>query len=210
MALRDMLKSPTVYQLYQKLVGGTQMRSTCLSLLAPQAGERILDIGCGPAYYLDDMPQVDYHGFDTDAAYITHARARFGHRATFYCELFTAEHAARLGQFDGVFLMGLLHHLNDAECRATLALVAGCLKPEGRVIALDTTVHQAQNPLEHLIAVKDRGEYVRRPEQFEALARESFRAVEGSLTQERLIPSVYWTMSMRSPINAGPADPFRP
>jgi len=202
MALRDLLKSPLVYELYQHLAGGTRMRSSCLSLLAPKAGERILDIGCGPAYYLNDMPRVDYHGFDTDPAYIAHARARFGDRGTFYCETFTAEHAARLGAFDGVLLMGLLHHLDDEQCRSVLALVAGVLTPEGRVIALDTTVHDAQNPVERLIAVKDRGEYVRRPEQFEALAREAFGSVEGSLTKERFIPSVYWSMSMRAPRDA--------
>lgn len=199
MALADLLKSPQLYVAFQWLVGGTRMRSACIKQLAPKAGERILDIGCGPAYYLAEMPRIDYHGFDTDAAYIAHARARFGDRGTFYCETFTAEHARRLGKFDGVLMMGLLHHLDDEACRTVLALVASVLKPEGRAIALDTTVHDAQNPLEHLLAVKDRGEYVRRPEQFDVLAKQSFGSVEGSIGQEPFVPSVHWCMILRSP-----------
>ena len=199
MRLAQVLKSPLVYVTYQRLVGGTRMRSVCLAELAPKAGERILDIGCGPAYYVRDLPRVDYHGFDTDEVYIEHARKRFGQRGHFYCETFTAEHAARLGPFDGVLLMGLLHHLDDEACRALLDLIARSLKPEGRAIALDTTVHQEQNRLEHLIAVQDRGQFVRRPEAYVALARESFGSVEGSLSRERLVPSVYWSMTLRAP-----------
>ena len=83
------------------------MREECLRILATKEGHRVLDVGCGPAYYLADMPTVDYHGFDTDARYIEHARHRFGDRGHFYCEPFTGEQAERLGTFDRVMLMGL-------------------------------------------------------------------------------------------------------
>ena len=104
--MRALLSLPSVYLGFQALVGGTKMRSLCLALLEPQPGQRIVDIGCGPAYYLADLPAVDYHGFDTDARYIDHARKRFGSRGRFYVEPFTQMHADTLGPFDRVLLMG--------------------------------------------------------------------------------------------------------
>lgn len=202
MALTDLLESPQLYVAFQRLIGGARMRSVCIGKLAPKEGERILDIGCGPAYYLPEMPRVDYHGFDTDAVYIEHARARFGRLGTFYCETFSAEHAARLGHFDGVLLMGLLHHLDDDACTALLRLVASVLKPEGRAIALDTTLHDGQNRLDRWMAVRDRGAHVRRPEAFETLARTWFGSVEGSVSAERFFPAIHWSMTMRLPRDA--------
>ena len=199
MAVTDLFQSPALYIAFQRLIGGARMRSVCLRKLAPKEGERILDIGCGPAYYLPEMPSVDYHGFDTDAPYIEYARSRFGRLGTFHCETFSAEHAARLGHFDGVLLMGLLHHLDDEACNTVLRLVASVLKPEGRAIALDTTLHKGQNRLERMMAVRDRGKYVRRPEEFEALAKSWFGSVEGSVSAERFFPAIHWSMTMRRP-----------
>lgn len=175
------------------------MREICVDLLAPKAGERILDIGCGPAYYLDRLPPCEYYGFDTDQRYIEHARSRFGQRAQFFCEPFLDEQAAKHGQFDGILLMGLLHHLDDAACDHLLQLLSGVLKPDGRIIALDTTVHPKQNFFEHHLAVGDRGEFVRAPGAFEAMAKRWFAEVEGSVNKSWWIPAVHWTMTLRHP-----------
>lgn len=181
------------------------MRAVSLERLGAKAGERLLDVGCGPAYYLADLPRLEYFGFDTDSTYIAHARARFGDRGTFFDEPFTEEKARELGPFDGVLLMGLLHHLDDDSCHRLLSTLATSLKPGGRVIALDTTVHDGQNFAEHLLAVKDRGEYVRRPEAFRALAEVHFSEVRGDLAGGPWIPSIYWIMELRVPRAGGPA-----
>jgi len=205
MALTSILKSPLVYVTFQRVVGGTHMRDLCVRTLAPKAGERILDIGCGPAYYVADLPAVDYLGFDTDERYIEHARARFGHRAKFFCEPFLDEQAARHGKFDGILLMGLLHHIDDAACDHLLGLLSGVLAPGGRIVSLDTTVHPKQSYFEHLLAVKDRGEFVRTPEAFEALAKPWFGKIQGSVNEKMWVPSVHYTMVLsepRSPVNS--------
>lgn len=199
MNFRDVLKSPLVYRTYQGLVGGLEMRSECLRQIDVEQGDRILDIGCGPAYYLAELPPVDYHGFDTDAAYIAHARRRFAGRGQFYCEPFDKENAEALGSFDKILLMGLLHHLDDEACDGLLSLLASCLKPGGIVIALDTVVHDGQNRVERALAEGDRGEYVRQPEGFEALGRRHFGEVEGMLSNKFWIPSIYFIMKMRAP-----------
>jgi len=203
MDLRFILNSPLTYIAYQKLVGGIYMRDESLRVLGVEADMRVLDIGCGPAYYLPDMPEVDYHGFDTDQRYIDHARSRFGDRGTFYCEIFASERANSLGKFDRVMLLGLLHHLDDEQCRELLTLVARVLKPGGECVALDTVTHPAQNVFEHHLALGDRGEYVRTPEAFAALGRQSFQYVDGTLCKKWWVPSVHWLMTLSGPNTEG-------
>lgn len=198
--MRSILESPQIYVAFQRLVGGAHMRELCIRMLEPKPGERVLDIGCGPAYYLNDLPPVEYYGFDTNQRYIDRAKHKFGRKAQFFCEHFTAEQARTLGKFDGVMLMGLLHHLDDAYASGLLQLVASVLKPEGRVIALDTAVHDGQSWFERKFALGDRGEHVRRPEQFDALARRWFASVEGQLPPKSWVPSVHWIMTLKSPL----------
>jgi len=175
------------------------MRSVCVKLLSPQVGDRILDVGCGPAYYLSHMPEIEYHGFDTDERYIKSARARFGSRGNFYCQHFREEQAKRLGQFDGVLLLGILHHLDDDACNHLLNLTASVLAPEGRVIALDTVLHNGQNKFEHLLAMRDRGKYVRRPDELMALADRAFESVDGGVENTRWVPSIVLYMILKRP-----------
>jgi SAM-dependent methyltransferase len=197
--LTSILTSPSVYVLYQRLVGGARMRRLALESLAPRRGERILDVGCGPAYYLDDLGDVDYHGFDTSRTYIDHARRRFGTKAQFHCEPFGEEHLG-LGPFDGVMLMGLLHHLDDEECGRLLELLGRTLAAGGRVVALDAVLYEGQSWLEHQIASRDRGEYVRSPDGFRELGERWFESVEGRLLSDRwYVPSIYYLMILQSP-----------
>jgi len=199
--MKSILESPHVYIAFQRLVGGARMREICLEMLKPQASERILDVGCGPAYYLSDLPLVEYYGFDTDKRYIRHARTKFGERAQFFDETFTREHAVRLGKFDGILLMGLLHHLDDKTAHELLSLAADSLRPGGRVIALDTTVHPGQSWWEHRLAVGDRGEFVRTPEAFTDLATSHFSEVHGEFRPTgSWVPNVHWIMTLRSPL----------
>jgi SAM-dependent methyltransferase len=192
------------YVLGQQLVGGDRARADCLAELAPQPGERILDIGCGPAYYFGLLPACEYFGFDTNAAQIAVARARFGDRARFFDEPYTAAHRERFGPFDKVLLLGLLHHLDDASASDLLGLVARSLKPGGRVVALDTPLFDGQSRLSRFLAKNDRGEYVRRPEEFQALAATWFERIESRLLGDKLLmPSAFFLMTLSGPRTSG-------
>lgn len=197
------LETPAVYIAFQRLVGGAKMREVCLDLLALQAGERVLDIGCGPAYYFDRLPKVDYFGFDTASEYIAYARRNFGDRGKFFDEPYTEAHAQELAPFDAVMLMGLLHHLSDQEASSLLGLVARSLQPSGRAIALDTTVHPGQSWFERKLSLGDRGEYVRSPEAFVALAEPHFGVVDAKFPPPSWVPDCHWIMELRSPRSNG-------
>ena len=188
------------YVLGQRLVGGDRARADCLDGLELQAGDRILDIGCGPAYYFGRLPDCEYFGFDTNAAQISVAQADFGARGRFFAEPYTAEHQRQFAPFDKVLLLGLLHHLNDADAHGLLQLVARSLKPGGRVVALDTPFYDGQSRLSRFLAKNDRGDYVRRPDEFQALAAASFEHVTSRLLGGTLLmPFAFFLMTLSGP-----------
>ncbi|MBI4702325.1 MAG: methyltransferase domain-containing protein [Deltaproteobacteria bacterium] len=194
-----------LYILSQRAVGAHLARYACLEALAPRAGERIVDVGCGPAYYLGRLPAVDYHGFDTDQRHIAWARARFSGHASFYAEPFGEPHAARLAPVGGVLLLGLLHHLDDEQAEALLALLARALAPAGRVVTLDTPFFDGQSAVARSLARHDRGRYVRRPEQYRDLADRSFGRREDRIVGDtRRMPASHFMMVLREPRRSGP------
>jgi SAM-dependent methyltransferase len=162
--LQTALGSPAIYIGVQRLVGSDRLRRICLdSYLKLKPGERVLDIGCGPGYILDFMPDVDFVGFDTDPRYIDYARRKYGRRGRFHCAKFAAEHVRQLGAFDAIMLMGILHHLSDVEARDLLRLLSQGLTKKGRIVALDACFADDQSRIARWMAEHDRGEFVRTP-----------------------------------------------
>lgn len=164
----------------------------------------MVDVGCGPAYYFDRLPQpLTYHGFDTEPRYIEWARKRWGDVATFHLGWFDAEAAAALAPVDAVMLLGLLHHLPDDEAVGLLELSARVLAPGGRVVAVDPCFEPAQGRISRWMSENDRGDHVREPAAFAALASTWFGTVEGEVLSELTrIPSSHWIMHMSDPLEA--------
>jgi SAM-dependent methyltransferase len=168
--LHGLLSHPVAYVWLQRVLGAEKLRRVCLDRFAQiRSGERVLDIGCGPGWICDLMPDVDYVGFDTDKRYIDYAKTRYAARGKFYCELFTERHASSLPQFDLVLLFGLLHHIDDPTALETMRLVSLSLKQGGRVVTLDPCFTPGQSAMARRMALSDRGRFVRNPEQYDAL-----------------------------------------
>lgn len=196
----SILGHPAAYILSQRAVGAHLARDLALDALEPTVGQRVLDIGCGPAYYFDRLPRCEYFGFDTDAVYIADARRRFGDRASFFAEPYTEPRRQTLPAFDRIMLMGLLHHLDDAACEGLLDLVARSLAPSGRVVALDTVLYEGQSTVARLLAKNDRGDFIRYPEAFLALARRRFAKVEHRIIGDTWrMPSSHFLMVLAEP-----------
>ncbi|WP_439533942.1 class I SAM-dependent methyltransferase [Polymorphobacter sp.] len=100
-----------------------------LDWLAPKAGERILDLGCGDgaltARIVASGAEVD--ALDADAAMIGAARAR-GLSAR-VCD---ARDLSEVGVYDAVFSNATLHWIRPPE--TVIANVARALKPGGRFV----------------------------------------------------------------------------
>ncbi|HEV3003271.1 MAG TPA: methyltransferase domain-containing protein, partial [Pirellulales bacterium] len=98
--LRELLRFPRVYRAFQRGVRGRSLREYVERYVKPKPGERVLDIGCGPADVLEFLPRTNYVGIDREAKYIAAARARFGDRAVFKCQSVADAVVDEPGSFD--------------------------------------------------------------------------------------------------------------
>ncbi len=198
--VQSALQHPRLYIASQWLVGAHLARRASIDALELRPGERLLDVGCGPAYYFDQVALCDYFGFDTDSRYIAWANEKFRGRGSFRDVPYTHEHRRALAPFDGIMLMGLLHHLPDGEAAVLLGLMARSLGPRGRLVALDTVLFSGQSALSRVFARNDRGEHVRSPEGYLRLAKLHFDQVEHRVVGDNLrMPSAHFLMLMRGP-----------
>jgi SAM-dependent methyltransferase len=184
MAQRDtgvyrLLSSPAVYSAIQKLIGGTDGRAVVVrDFIRPQPGERILDIGCGPATMLNFLDGADYTGLDFNPAYIAEAKVRYGDRGTFLVQS-VDDLAIESGEgFDTVLAIALLHHLSDAQSLSLFRSARSCLRKGGRLITLDCAWTTPQNLVAKLLITLDRGKNTRTPKEYERLARHEFASVQ--------------------------------
>ena len=168
-----------------------------------EAGERVLDIGCGPGDWLGYLPEVDYTGIDFNPEYIDAARERWGGRGRFEVAAVGPELVGRYRDYDVVLGLGVLHHLDDAEAASMLDLAAGALKPGGRFVSLDGVLTGDQSTLARYMVLRDRGRFVRSAEAYERLARGRFESVEVEVMHRQLrIPYSHLVMVCREPRSA--------
>lgn len=185
---RAIFSSAPVYNLAQRMVGAEKARRLLVRDYFPQyADYRMLDIGCGTAEILRHLPEgISYYGFDASDAYIRQAKRTFGKRGTFKAELVRQASLQELEPFDIVMAFGLLHHLDDAEARTLFTLAAQALKPGGRLITIDPVYAPGQSALARWIISKDRGERVRTPEAYSALAAGLFTDIDAQVRSDLL------------------------
>lgn len=194
------LSLPNAYIAVQRAIGADRLRYICIDELRLAPGDVVLDVGCGPAYYLHKLaPGVKYVGYDTSERYIQYARKRFSRDGIdFRCGIFSPEAHGSAPDFTAVMLMGVLHHLSDTECKELLAAIRGTLASNGRVISLDTCFTEGAGATSRWMAEHDRGKFVRTPEGFSSLAGEFFTDVAGkTLDGITRVPSSFWVMQMR-------------
>jgi SAM-dependent methyltransferase len=180
MHIRDILRAPLVYQAFQQGGGFFGARLKAMkSYLSLNAGEKVVDIGCGPGFIVKYLPpDISYWGFDTDEKYISYATEKFGSKGRFVCHLFDEPTARKHAPVDVVTMNGVLHHLSDDQAHETLAVIKQALGTRGRLFTLDGCFVDGQPALARYLLEHDRGEYVRTPERYESLLRAHFDRVE--------------------------------
>jgi SAM-dependent methyltransferase len=101
-----------------------------VDLLAPQPGERILDLGCGDGALTEALVAAGCQvvAIDPSAAQVAAARAR-----GLDARVAHAEALPFTGEFDAVFSNAVLHWIRDAN--GVIASVFRALKPGGRFVA---------------------------------------------------------------------------
>ena len=125
-----MFQHPKCYQAKHHYV--TAAGADLVEVLAPRAGERILDLGCGTGQLSAQIAAAgaEVVGMDLSAKMVEAAREQFPGLS------FVVEDAGDFSfaePFDAVFSNAALHWVKPPE--AALACIAACLGPGGRFVA---------------------------------------------------------------------------
>ncbi|MFH1114535.1 MAG: class I SAM-dependent methyltransferase [Pseudomonadota bacterium] len=179
--LRNILTFPAVYTWFQRAVRGNGDFVYTTRHIRAEEGDRVLDIGCGTGEILRHMPKVDYFGFDMDEKFIGAANEAYGNRGTFLCRHLAEDAVGDFSTFDIVCATGVLHHLDDEEAGELFRLARRALKPGRRLVTLDSCFVDGQSFLTRFTSSIDRGKYVRKSDEYVALASQVFREVKPTI-----------------------------
>jgi SAM-dependent methyltransferase len=185
--LYSLLTLPSVYRLFDIFVRGDSRRIYISQYVRPVAGEKVLDIGCGPGDMLENLPAVDYLGFDINPRYVEAARKRFSNRGRFFCgDVGLTAIDREAGSFDLVLATGVLHHLDDDRAVSLFNLARKALKPGARLITFDGCYCAGQPKLARFVVSRDRGQYVRESDEYMRLAAQVFPQVKSFIHHDLL------------------------
>jgi SAM-dependent methyltransferase len=173
------LKVPFLYNLFQDAIGGNALRRKVIrSHVRAKPGDRVIDVGCGPAQVLSWLPHVQYLGLDINADYIASAIRRHGNKGTFVVgDTKSLQDDLRFKDADIVIAFGVLHHLDDQDAAHCIRFAYDALKKQGRFIALDACWIPNQGVLSRYIMSNDRGRNIRTEQQYRQLAAKVFTNV---------------------------------
>ncbi len=161
---------PIVYEMIQKLLGQKKSRAyLCEGPLKTQSGDRILDVGCGPATLRNFLGDVEYTGIDLNSAHIEKAQAEQGHRGTFICGDAVTNMDKVPGPYDFIVCVGLLHHLDDDEAKTLVSSLSERLSEKGRLVTYDPVFIDNQNIIAKTLKALDSGQNIRRAEEYAKL-----------------------------------------
>ncbi len=186
--IHPLLSFGPMYRVAMTMLGGPSARKTHMdNYIRAQAGDRIIDMGCGPCEVLDHLPAVDYIGVDFEQKYIDDAKARFGNRGQFMCLNIADLKQGLFSDADIVLATGVLHHLNDDEALNLFSLAKSFLKPGGRLVTYDGCyLEQGQHPFAKWMLSNDRGKFVRKKDEYVKLAKQHFPAIRAHLHNDLL------------------------
>jgi SAM-dependent methyltransferase len=176
MGLRSrLLEVSRIYEVFQSGIGRSTTSAWILNaVINAKPGDRVLDIGCGPAKIAENFSESTYVGIDHNEQYIAKARDRFGTFAQFHCWDVSDTRVSDLGKFDIVLLLGVLHHLPDESILSVMKHARGALTKGGRLVTLDPAFEAEQHPIARLLARLDRGRFVRSVDQYRELVSSHF------------------------------------
>jgi len=190
---------PSLYCGFQSILGSHSARQIIVhEYIRPRPGERILDLGCGPATLLPYLGEVEYFGIDANPNHIAEAKRQHGARAHFHCGNvdFAAEPAP--GPYDVVLCLGLLHHLDDGRVANLMRFAARRLTPEGRLVTVDPAFTPDQHWFARILARGDAGRCVRVPESYRRLAMTEFERVDAIVRHDLLrVPYTHCILTAR-------------
>ena len=171
------LDKPALYQLAQGVLAPgartTLIRFLRESVRSLPAHTHLLDVGCGPESWLFEAGLRPV-GLDLSETYIAEWTKRGDRAVVGSADALPFQN----GSFDGIWSIGLLHHLPDVTVRRTMEECARvCRRDGGYVMIMDSVWPRAawRRPLAWLIRRMDRGEFIRTEDELRSLLHPEYR-----------------------------------
>jgi len=168
------LEAPFFYRFLRKLTDGKLPKIFAENHIRAQKGDKVLDFGCGPGDILNDLPLVEYLGYDINPAYIRDAIKRYRKRGKFINKSIEDIKAVPNRPYNIVLAKGLIHHLPDRQALHLLKLARKALGPDGRFVSLDGVIYQGQSRWSRYFVLHDRGRFVRPLDDYRFLVNKVF------------------------------------
>jgi SAM-dependent methyltransferase len=181
---RSVFSSSAIYSLYQNMV--FPKKPLVRDYIKPFAGQKILDIGCGPADIANYLKNTQYLGLDFSQKYIEAARKRYGNSAAFEQADINNYVLNQAQHFDLVLSIGVLHHMEDNEVLNLIKLAKQALHKKGRFFVVEPCYVKDQSYLAKFIISKDRGQNVRDEKGYLSLVQPFFNKINVTITHNLL------------------------
>jgi SAM-dependent methyltransferase len=183
--LRSILALPWVYRLFGHVLGSEANKQWFIDdVLCLRDGQKLVDVGCGPADILDRLPGVEYVGLDISDVYIQAAKAKFKTRGGAKFLSGSVEDWTRdplTHEADVVLANGVLHHVDDDEAKKILEFAYRALKDNGRFIFYEPCYLIWQSGISAYFMSRDRGQNIRTEQEWKELASNIFPVVSTNI-----------------------------
>jgi SAM-dependent methyltransferase len=177
--VKSVLAFPASYRFAIGVFGNRTNRQWFVDqVLRASKGDKLVDIGCGPAEILRRLPRLEYIGCDVNESYLAAARKEHGDRAVFItgrCEDWQRD--VRTHRADLVLANGVLHHVDDDELRRILEFARSILKPGGRFVFYEPCYLLWQSRRSVFFMSQDRGQHIRKEQEWKDLVGQVFAHV---------------------------------
>jgi SAM-dependent methyltransferase len=175
-----------VYDWFQTVVGLKRSYDIIVSdYLGDVSGARVLDIGCGTATIANWLEGASYSGFDPNPSYVAKAQVEADATRRVW-EGSIEQPRLDNDQYDLILGLGVLHHVDDMSGREFFELAERHLAPGGKVVTVDPCVHTGQSRLARALVKRDRGRWVRRPEEYRRLVGQKLGGVRATVRDDLL------------------------
>ena len=150
------LNVPWFFDLFRRIIDGGQVANLRL-FMARINHEAVLDVGCGIGSFCL-MTDRKYMGVDIEPKYVEYARNKYGSRGKQFMSADAFSLDQKIGKFDVVSFINMIHHLSDEEVRKLFNSLKA-VKP-AHYFVVDVALEKGHFILE-LFRRLDRGRYYR-------------------------------------------------
>lgn len=133
----------------------------------------VLDLGCGSGSLASLFTKSSYSGFDADKKLIEYARLKHPGYTFFVSD---ATNFNFKNKFDLILIVGVLHHLEDANVEKALRCMRKHLKGSGRIFIVEAIPPIFKwNLVGGFLRSIDKGNWIRPMERYRALIEKQFK-----------------------------------